>query len=553
MTYTAIDCQGFAGGFTLGMAQAGFELVGKREMKGGFGVANCEANRHLLPGPWHSEAVDPAQWSVRPADVVFGNPPCSGFSVMSAKTFRGAGSKINHCMWAFVEYAARVMPTIAVFESVQIARTSSDGLELMRALRTDLEERTGVQWSLHHVRHNAVQLGGAAERRRYFWVVSRVPFGIEWQDIPLKATLRDVIGDLETAEFQWEEQPYTSPATWWSEPRRNPAGTFDGHVGLNNPLIRRVHELIQGGIPWPPGKAMTDIARQYYAKYGELPPSWKHMQEKVLANDFNLGFIQPTRWSGDRNAFVITGGSMHIILHYAQDRMFTHREVARILGFPDDWHINSIKHIAGLQMTWGKGITVDCGRWIGGWIKKALDGNPGSYQGELIGEREFDIDVTHGARTLGRLHRNDIPSGSRAGTMTSTRPVRVTSTSRQERTMTDSQRGRPRPTGTIERDQRVHKHLATVDAGLTRAELAEQTGISGNEIYLSLWRLRSAGLVEKRGGNRWFSIGEPAADAPAEAASTPEPVVAPSPVEQPSTVGSPLFEAGSPLPPPPAI
>jgi len=37
--YRAVDCQGFAGGFTLGMVQAGFHLVGKREMKAGFGVA----------------------------------------------------------------------------------------------------------------------------------------------------------------------------------------------------------------------------------------------------------------------------------------------------------------------------------------------------------------------------------------------------------------------------------------------------------------------------------------------------------------------------------
>ena len=60
MAHTFIDALGFAGGFTLGMVQAGFELVGKREMKGGFGVPNCEANRHLLGNGWRSEAIDPA-------------------------------------------------------------------------------------------------------------------------------------------------------------------------------------------------------------------------------------------------------------------------------------------------------------------------------------------------------------------------------------------------------------------------------------------------------------------------------------------------------------
>src|SRR3954468_937403 len=106
MTPRFVDALGFAGGFTLGMVQAGFELVGKRELRGGFGVANCEANRHLLGDSWHAEATDHERWTVprEGAELVFGNPPCSGFSVMSAKEFRGADSKINHCMWAFVDY-----------------------------------------------------------------------------------------------------------------------------------------------------------------------------------------------------------------------------------------------------------------------------------------------------------------------------------------------------------------------------------------------------------------------------------------------------------------
>lgn len=69
---------GFAGGFTLGMTQAGFKLVGKRELPGGFGVVNCERNRHLLGDNWKSQVSTPEQWEVVDGtDVVFGNPPCS--------------------------------------------------------------------------------------------------------------------------------------------------------------------------------------------------------------------------------------------------------------------------------------------------------------------------------------------------------------------------------------------------------------------------------------------------------------------------------------------
>lgn len=394
--YRAIDCQGFAGGFTLGMVQAGFTLVGKREMRGGFGAANCEANRHLLGDAWRTEAVEPEQWSVVEggANVVFGNPPCSGFSVMSAQSFRGADSKINHCMWAFIDYASRVRPDVAVFESVQNAFTSADGHALMRALRTRLEDQTGHAYTLHHVRHNAIAVGGAAVRRRYFFLASRIPFGIERDKISRYPLLNDVIGDLDNLSPTWQAQPYRRPSSWWSTTRRSTEGSVDGHVGLANPLIRRIQDLM-AGVHWQPGKAIGEVCRDHWDKHGRLPDSWKASEEKIVKNDFFMGFTTPVRWRGDNYGRVVTGGGLHNIIHPYLDRTVTHREVARILGFPDDWRILPLRGVSGLNMTWGKGITVDCGRWIGRWIRAALDGEPGSYAGEPIGDREFDINVTN--------------------------------------------------------------------------------------------------------------------------------------------------------------
>lgn len=68
----------FAGGFTLGAVQAGLKLNGKRELPGGFGVANCEANRALLGDDWQTQAGPAESWEVMPdTQVVLGNPPCS--------------------------------------------------------------------------------------------------------------------------------------------------------------------------------------------------------------------------------------------------------------------------------------------------------------------------------------------------------------------------------------------------------------------------------------------------------------------------------------------
>jgi site-specific DNA-cytosine methylase len=509
--HRAIDCLGFAGGFTLGVVQAGFELVGKRELRGGFGVKNCEVNRHLLGDHWAAEAGDERAWTVPSggAEFVFGNPPCSGFSVMSSKEFRGADSKINHCMWAFVDYVARVRPLVAVFESVQQARNRPDGLQLMRALRARLEEATGLKYDLTHVRHNAYHLGGAAERRRYFWVASQVPFGIEPARPARYPMLNEVIDDLRGLANDWHAQPYRRPPTWWSKERRSDSGVVDGHVGVESPLIRRVLDLVHR-VGWHPGQSISDVCRRSYEETGELPASFHSTAAKIVRNDFRMGFTTPVRWHGDRPGRVITGGSLVMVLHPTEDRMITHREAARVLGFPDDWKIAPLRGVSGLQMTWGKGITVDCGRWIAGWVRAAIDERPGDYRGVPIGDREWDIDVTHGLpATPGRVVVEKTTQRMRRVMDTevvSAPPVDETAASGEEKTTKTrgGGAGRGRPDATIERDKVAISCIEEAGtAGLTRDELAQKitersgTATSSSEAYLCIYRLNRDNKLAK--------------------------------------------------------
>lgn len=546
--YRAIDVMGFAGGFTLGAVQAGFELVGKRELKGGFGVPNCEANRHLLGDRWHAEAPnDPASWTVPNggAEWVFGNPPCSGFSVMSAQSFRGADSKINHCMWAFAAYVAKVKPQIAVFESVQQARVRPDGHELMKALRAKVERETNAQWDLYHVRHNAYHVGGAAERRRYFWIISRIPFGINLDTPRRKPTLNEVLDDLKGLQATWDAQPYRQPPTWWTKDRRSDSGAVDGHVGIDTPLTRRVLDLVRE-VGWRPSEAIGEVCRRAYETNGRLPRSFAAQQDKIVRNDFNMGFTTPTRWDGNRSGRVITGAALDTVLHPTEDRMITHREAARVLGFPDDWLIKPIRSVSGLRMTWGKGITVDCGRWIGQHVHNALDENPGDYRGYQIGDREWDIDVTHGQpRGPGRVVTNKTTTLRRDMTDTEAPapPVDPTEETTAEATTesTDGRRGRPRPESTQVRDAAALELIvASGTAGLTKDELSAQLtasetyagDVSPSEAYLSIYRLNRDGELEKyrrEGKPRWVvkgNVPEPA-PAPVETATAPEMTEAP--------------------------
>ena len=448
MSPTAIDAHGFGGGFTLGTVQAGFDLVAKKGREVGFGVLNVLANRELLDithdpkgnkkMTWEVESSDPAMWVPQEANLVFGNPPCSGFSTLSPKHFRGESSTINDCMWELVRYAGKVGPELVIFESVQQAFTQ--GRTLMRALRDELENISGHKYTLIHVLHNNAALGGASIRRRYFWVAARIPFGVEWnatrwdfrtnqlvtytpERVP---SFNDILCDLVPLNLTMNRQPYrglhedytmrwtgkewsqvntwvdTRTASWWTrEHMHDGTGTVDGHDIARSPTYERIREML-GLEAWKEGERMADVMRRYYVKHGELPASWQYMSKKpkepeewvevkgkmkrvmvdirkdhrLFETDFAMGHNQPFRWRGDRMARVITGGAVHLIVHPTLPRTLTQREAARIQGFPDAWKIWPVRHAADLGPGWGKGVPVHAGRWIADWRGAPSKANP---------------------------------------------------------------------------------------------------------------------------------------------------------------------------------
>lgn len=389
MTYTFTDCIGFGGAFALGMTQAGFKMKAKREIMD-FGIKTCEGNRHILGWDWDAEIQKltrrPA-WDIEHTDIVTGNPPCSGFSTLTSKHLRGADAKINDCMWAFASYVARAKPTIAAFESVQQAHKM--GRDLMLALRDMVEKETGAQYHLTHLYHNALDVGGPANRPRYFWVISQVPFGVEIPEPDKVPTFKEVCGDLYNLHETWESQPYRSPDNWWSSRRRSPDGLVDGHMGRKMHAWTRVNDMLEATDGWwPQGMKQQDVMKAIYERDGKLPGVWEPALDRLLAADWYMGPNQVFRWKEENPARVVTGAALENLLHPTEPRFFTHREAARIQGFPDYWRLYPVRDVKHVHRTHGKGIPVDAGRWLGYWIKKALDGEPGTMIGQPVGDRE---------------------------------------------------------------------------------------------------------------------------------------------------------------------
>jgi site-specific DNA-cytosine methylase len=400
MTVDFVACQTFAGGFDMGATAAGLRMVHKVENVGGFGIPNVDANRHLVGYDWEWQAVQPSDWEVFDVPIVTGNPPCSGFSVASNTDFRGADSPINHCMWDFVDYAAKVMPQIAIFESVVPAFSRPDGRKLMRDLRSYLEGITGQQWDLTHLKHDVVALGGPCTRRRYFWICHRVPFRIDPTPVSLSATWLDAIYDLaDMPADRWEWQHYGSlPSSLWATHRVRAFNGTDGHWSppLDDKRGSRIAVLLEQE-EWAPGETYEHVLRRRTeSRNGD--PDFPWTPDEIAHHRDNRkwesGYFPVIRWRHDRPGHVIYGGAINNVIHPWLPRRITHREVARAMGFPDTWRIAPLETDRGLKDYWGKGITVQAGEFVGRFLRLAVEGDVSELPpGQEVGDREWLYDV----------------------------------------------------------------------------------------------------------------------------------------------------------------
>lgn len=368
----ALDCQTFGGAFSLGVARAGFKIVGKREGSAGFGVPMYQDNADLLGiDPATIQTDEPAAWQPADVDLVFGNPACSGFSSASTcvvtdreNGYRGVDSPANQGMWDLINLAGSCNATTVIFESVPGAY--AQGVELMRTLRLQLEAESGERYTLHHVLHNNLALGGCAERKRYFFVASRMPFGVDQPTLEATLTLRDRIGDLED--------------------RFDP---LIGHVVLDSPRSRRLSELASK-VEWNADEP-AGIAFERAWKAGVELATWNRNKPGV---DSRTSLYAARRWNYDKPARVIRQYACAENVHPTQPRCFTFREAARIMGMPDTWSVQAaVDNRANGQAWFGKGIPVESGQWIATCAANSLAGQPGPITGTLIGDREYLIDV----------------------------------------------------------------------------------------------------------------------------------------------------------------
>lgn len=382
----AIDVMGFAGSMACGMDQAGFDVIAKREPSkfGGFGVES-----HVYNMPWlEAQVAPPDQWDLppEPVELVFGCPPCSGFSALSAvnvkvyehtgTTYRGEDAEINECMEWLVDYAARVRPQVVILESVGPAFKL--GRRWMESLWERLRAGSGLDYHLTHVNMNASLVGGDVVRPRYFLVAHLQPFGVGMEFV-LPRTFAEV-----TADLPFEEDP--TDTDW-------------GHMTQQSGGPRRIAQTIQWlesqGRIWAQGSRLpdnlTDEEKSNPASPDRVPSWWWKAHEpskpgkrdfdpRVYSHWYSTDPFSPFRWRADKPFGVVVAATLDRAVHPLAPRNVTYREAARFMSLPDTWSMRVLLEKRRSEEL-GKAVPTASAKWVGHWARMSIEGTPGEYAG----------------------------------------------------------------------------------------------------------------------------------------------------------------------------
>lgn len=249
--------------------------------------------------------------------IVFGGPPCQGFSTSNQRT-RSVDNKKNWMFKAFIAFVKRTKPAWVIFENVRGILETEGGL-FAKEIRKDLE-RLGYRCEEGLL--NAADFGVPQSRSRFF-IVGRLdaapPVLPSIGNVP-KVSVEDALHDLPslTNGADIDVLPYSSEAqTDYARRMRNGLTECTGHIVSRNAdlIIERYPFIPQGG-NW------ADIPEELMASY----------KDRTRCHTGIYRRLDPAKPS-----VVIGNFRKNMLIHPHEHRGLSVREAARLQSFPDSF------------------------------------------------------------------------------------------------------------------------------------------------------------------------------------------------------------------------
>lgn len=320
---SAVGLHVFAGGFSVGVRAAGFEVAGHLESTP-YGVSTAQANLDV-PVFW-PEARWPLEALAGEVDLLHANPPCAPFSMMGATHDAGPGSEAwrldprTGCWWDVLRVAAAVRPRAVLLESV--AQAYGTGRPLVDEF-TRLA--LGAGYHVTHLfvdarRHRLPQ----ARRRFLLCFTAAAPLALA----PLPEGPTPTVGEVLASVL--EPGHYSAPSQFIELARRTRPGG----------ALYRTYDEIHGDSP-PKGPTGKRAGR----------PSF---QDKRLDPE-------------SRDGFVVAGDKLW---HPSGERRLGVEELKALCGFPRDFKLTGPP--GGHASLLARGLMPPVAQWVAACVAATL-------------------------------------------------------------------------------------------------------------------------------------------------------------------------------------
>ncbi len=433
-----IDLFAGAGGMSLGFEQAGFDVRAAVEIDPihcavhKFNFPDCAVLPQSVQDITGAEIRKAARIGNAPVAVVFGGPPCQGFSLIG---HRSLDDPRNRLVLDFVRIVAELKAKTFVFENVKgltVGRQRSFLNELIKAfaeigynVRTKWQVLDAARYGVPQHRERLILLGA----RRGVKVPEYPPrttvpadadtVDLEDRMLPYGPTCGDALGDLPNADVfdalevaDSTQARFGKPSVYAAELRclTNDAWRY-GHTRKWRPDI----------LTSSARTGHTPISRLRFAETepGTVEPisRFYKLDAKGLCNTLRAGT------DGARGAFTSPRP-----IHYKYDRCVTVREMARLHGFPDWFRFHATKWHGARQI--GNAVPPPLARAIAAEIIKALDVRPQRSKREIpLGDEALLNLVMQGAADHFEIDkpntRRDRKSGAKKRSQCETEAARL--------------------------------------------------------------------------------------------------------------------------------
>lgn len=250
--------------------------------------------------------------------VLFGGPPCQGYSSSNRKT-RNTQNPKNWLFKEFIRCTKLIMPDWIVMENVPGLKRMDNGF-FLKKICDDLVE---LGYTTNVKILNAVDFGVPQKRERLFIVASKTGIVFEFPKgdfVDNPVTVKDAIDDLPSLSNGSMEEKllYKTKATsrYAKLLRGNSRIVKQNFVSKNSEIVvKRYHHIMQGN-------------------------NWKDIPKNLMNNYKDSSRCHSSiyrRLSEDNPAVIISNYRKSMLIHPTEHRGLSVREAARLQSFPDSY------------------------------------------------------------------------------------------------------------------------------------------------------------------------------------------------------------------------